>query len=337
MAVKRPLDYEDRGSYEVIVRVIDNQTGNDTVTVNIAVTDLLEKPDSPAAPTVEEGQHANTLDVTWTEPSNTGPEISNYHIQYRKSGETAWERWPQLPSADTGITIAGLLTDTEYQVQVRAYNDEMWSDWSDLGEGRTADNNSPEFADGATTERAVAETPGDQTENATRAVGAAVTATDPDAGDTVNYSLQGSDAAHFDIDAATGQIRTKTGASYDHEAQETYNVEVLARDDRSMDEGHAAIEVTVTIEDIDEPPVKVDTPTFSNTGRYQTTVSWTAPGNTGRPAISHYEVQYKRDSDGAYSNTADTMMKEPPTETSITLLNLGRRPDLQRPDQRGQQ
>ena len=312
--VREPLNHEDKDSYQVTVKVIDNQTGSDTVEVNIAITDLPEKPNSPAAPTVEEGQHANTLDVTWTEPGSTGPAISNYHIQYRKSSDTAWERWPQLPSADTDTTIAGLLTDTEYQVQVRAYNNELWSDWSDSGEGRTADNSSPVFDDGATTERAVTETPGDQAEATGREVGAAVTATDQDTGDTVIYSLEGSDAVHFDIDTATGQIRTKAGTRYDHEAKETYNVEVLARDGRSMDQGHAAIQVTVTIEDIDEPPVKMDTPTFTGTSRHQTTVSWTAPSNTGRPDIDNYRVRY----DSSPASTERTL-----EDTSLGLQVTG--------------
>ena len=42
-------------------------------------------------------------------------------------------------------------------------------------------------------------------------VGAPLTATDPDDGDTVSYSLSGDDAASFAIGASTGQIATKSG------------------------------------------------------------------------------------------------------------------------------
>ena len=51
-------------------------------------------------------------------------------------------------------------------------------------------------------------------------VGAAVTATDADAGDTLAYTLGGTDAASFDFVEATGQIRTKSGVSYDFEAKD---------------------------------------------------------------------------------------------------------------------
>ena len=45
-------------------------------------------------------------------------------------------------------------------------------------------------------------------------VGAAVTATDADS-DTLTYSLEGTDAASFDIESGTGQIKTKSGVTYD--------------------------------------------------------------------------------------------------------------------------
>ena len=41
-------------------------------------------------------------------------------------------------------------------------------------------------------------------------VGTAVPATDPDEGDTITYSLSGTDAASFEIGGSTGQIATKT-------------------------------------------------------------------------------------------------------------------------------
>ena len=49
-------------------------------------------------------------------------------------------------------------------------------------------------------------------------VGAVVTATDAD-GDTLTYSLEGTDAAKFGIVSSSGQIRTKVGENYDREAR----------------------------------------------------------------------------------------------------------------------
>ena len=53
-------------------------------------------------------------------------------------------------------------------------------------------------------------------------------ATDPDNGDTLTYTLGGSDATSFAIDETTGQLKTKDTLNY--EAKDTYTVTVTATD-----------------------------------------------------------------------------------------------------------
>ena len=102
-------------------------------------------------------------------------------------------------------------------------------------------NNAPAF-DAGRAGRTVAEnTP------AGRAIGGPVAATDADAGDTLVYSLGGADAASFNIDRATGQLRTK--ATLDFETKASYTVTVTATDDVGADD---SIEVTITVTDVDE-------------------------------------------------------------------------------------
>ncbi len=81
-------------------------------------------------------------------------------------------------------------------------------------------------------------------------VGLPLTATDPDE-DTLTYSLSGEDADSFDLNAATGQLLTKEGVSYDYENKSTYAVTVAAEDG-----GHAVatIAVTVNLTDVEEVP-----------------------------------------------------------------------------------
>ena len=67
-------------------------------------------------------------------------------------------------------------------------------------------NNPPVFSDGAMTTLSVAENSAVGTD-----VGAPVTATDADSGDTLTYTLEGTDAASFTIDSGTGQIETVSG------------------------------------------------------------------------------------------------------------------------------
>ena len=76
-------------------------------------------------------------------------------------------------------------------------------------------------------ERSVAEN-----SRAGTAVGDPVAATDQGefGPDTLTYSLEGADAASFDIDSGTGQIRVKAGNIPDFEAKPTYTVTVIAAD-----------------------------------------------------------------------------------------------------------
>ena len=88
-----------------------------------------------------------------------------------------------------------------------------------LSDGNTA----PAFPDAVPTQ-SVAENAAPGTD-----IGNPVTATDAD-GDILRYGLEGEDAASFDIDAATGQIGTRPGVTYDREAQPSYAVTVTVSD-----------------------------------------------------------------------------------------------------------
>ena len=81
-------------------------------------------------------------------------------------------------------------------------------------------------------------------------VGAALTATDDD-GHTLTYTLEGADAASFDILSTSGQIQTKAGVTYNHEATSTYTVVVKADDSNG---GTDTVTVTITVTDVNEPP-----------------------------------------------------------------------------------
>ena len=62
--------------------------------------------------------------------------------------------------------------------------------------------------------------------------GAPVAAVDPD-GDSLTYRLSGEDARHFDIDATTGQLRSRS--VFDYEAKAAYSVTVSVLDGKDAD------------------------------------------------------------------------------------------------------
>ena len=94
-------------------------------------------------------------------------------------------------------------------------------------------------------------------------IGAAVMATDADAGDTLIYTLGGADMASFHIEDTTGQLMTKAALDYeapaDDDADNVYVVTVTASDGNTG--ADATIAVTITVTDVND-----ETPEFPATG-----------------------------------------------------------------------
>ena len=136
------LNHEDTPSYSLTLSVRDGKDdgGNpdsktDTsVTVNVTVVDVEEPPGTPtdlsALPYSE--TPATALDVRWTPPNTTGiPPITGYEVQYRLQGETDWiDHVFDSVGTTTNTTISDLESNTTYQVQVRAINDEGEGEWA---------------------------------------------------------------------------------------------------------------------------------------------------------------------------------------------------------------
>ena len=150
------------------------------------------------------------------------------------------------------------------------------------------------------------------------AVGAEVTATDAN-DDTLTYSLEGTDARSFTIDSSAGQIETRSGVSYNHEAKPSYSVTVRADDGEG---GSDTIDVTINVADVDEQPARPARPRVRATSGETTSleVSWSAPGLNGGPEITGYEVQYK---DVASSDWMNWRHSDTATNTTITGLSVG--------------
>ena len=146
-------------------------------------------------------------------------------------------------------------------------------------------------------------------------IGTPVRATDPE-NDTLEYTLEGTDAASFDIDPDTGQLQTKTGVNYDHEAKSSYSVTVAVNDGYG---GTDTIAVTVNVTDVAEKPARPATPMV--TAKPGTTdslnVSWTKPDLAGGPEIVGYKVRHRVTGSGDW-----TELTSDPTDTMATIPGL---------------
>ncbi len=306
-------DFETKTSYSVTIRVSDG-TAIDTVAVTITLSDVAEQPARPAAPSVSATSGSTTsVDVAWTAPGrNGGPALTGYSVQYRAGSSGVFRAWSHSGTS-VSATITGLTANTSYQVQVRALNGETPSAWSPSGTGRTNSpaNSAPVFAAASLT-RSLAENTAANTN-----VGAVVpAATDAD-GDTLTYSMEGGDSVSFTFDAATRQIKTRSGVSYDFESNTTiFSVTIKASDGTASD----TVTVTITLTDVAEQPARPAAPSVSATSGSTTSVdvAWGAPDRNGGPALTGYSVQYRAGSSGVFRSWSHSGTSVSATITGLT-------------------
>ena len=295
-----PQDANTDNAYVVVVRATSGtgarvKAADQTITVTVMNAD--EQTDTPAKPTVTAVEGSTTsLTATWVKPGlNGGPDITSYDVEYREGMSGTWT-FGMRTTGEVTATIDGLTANTEHQVRVRALNGETPSDWSDPSEAvstNSAADNAPVFSETAP-RRAVPENSAAGVD-----VGAPVTATPADSGDTLEYTLEGRDASSFDIVFTSGQIRTKSGVTYDYEDQSSYAVTVKASDGTAS----ATIAVTINLRDVAEQPDKPAKPTLEAVSGSTTRLvaSWTEPGLNGGPAITGYEVDYREGMSGTWT------------------------------------
>lgn len=236
---KESPDYEVRSSYTFTVRAVaGTHTVPKDVTVNIQ---NLEEPGSVSLSSVQPQQG---VAFTATLTDDDGP-----------SG-TAWQwyRSTSRGSAGTAITTATSASYTPVAEDVGRYLRAVATYDDAHGNGKTVaavsanltvavnpNNLRPEFASNTAT-RSIREN--------TRAgtnLGARFTATD-DNGDRLTYSIP--DSEYFEIVDSTGQLRTK--AVLDHEDEDEHVITITATDPAGLP---ATVDVTITVEDVDETPV----------------------------------------------------------------------------------
>ena len=239
-------DYETKDTYAVIVSVSDGKGGTDSISVTIYVTDINEN-----KPPVFAYGETTTRSIVENTPAgrNIGDPVTatdpdeDDTLTYSLSGTDA-DTFSIGAATGQLLTHASLDFETKgsYTVTVTV------SDGSqsvtvvvtiiviDVDESRA-----PVFADDRTTRSIAENTPAGVN------IGSPVTATDAD-GDTLTYSLEGTDAATFSIVSSTGQL--KTLEVLDFETKGSYTVTVTVSDGRFT----ASIIVTITIIDVDETP-----------------------------------------------------------------------------------
>ena len=139
----------------------------------------------------------------------------------------------------TSLTLSGNpISDLAPLRRLKAANPDITID-IDIDDNN---NNAPVFTAGTSTTRAIAENTASGVN-----IGSPIAATDADTGDTLTYTLGGTDAASFRIVSTSGQLRTN--AALDYESKSSYSVSVSVSDGNG---GSDSISVTINVTDVNE-------------------------------------------------------------------------------------
>ena len=241
--------------YRIMVVATDSDGQRDVVDVTVTVTNVEEAGTltlSPLQPQIGSPVTASLSDLDGA--------VSDVKWQWAKSTANQNADFVDIDDA-TAASYTPVMADYDMFLRATAtYTDPAGSDTatSDPLEGGFSAvemddrNRAPEFPDQDL------EMDGDQTDQereiaentvAGEYIGVAVTATDSN-GDSLTYSLDGTDGASFSIERNTGRLQTK--APLNREEKDTHMVTVTATDPSGLS---ATVNVTIKITNVPEPPV----------------------------------------------------------------------------------
>jgi len=253
------LDFESVTAHQITVRATSNGGLFTEQTFAIAVTNANEQPsvpvDSDAAPNTvaENALNGTTAAITAFADDPDSGDVVSYSLTNDAGGRFAID-------AGTGVvTVAnGSLLDfegsTSHNITVRATSNGGFFTEQTFNISVTNVNEPPSIpADADGTLNVVAENAANGT-----MVGVMALASDPDAGDSVTYSLTNDAGGRFAIDAGTGVVTVANGALLDFETQTSHQITVQA----ASNGGLATTQTfTINVADVNEPP---GTPTDGN-------------------------------------------------------------------------
>ena len=288
------LDYEITNSYTLKVKV-DDGFGTDTISVTINITnDTSDDPTPNSAPTFSDDSRTtrsiqenaasgvniglpvsatdddsgDTLEYTlsgtdaasFSIHSTNGQLQTNAALDYetKKSYEVTVSVSDGNGGSDSITVTINITNDTsddptpvEQQIVVVPPTDPVSEQQVPETAQDDVTNSAPAFADGDSTTRSIQENT-----TAGTNIGLPVSATDDDSGDTLEYTLSGTDAASFSIHSTNGQLQTN--AALDYETKKSYEVTVSVSDGKG---GMDTITVTISItnDTSDDPLTQLET------------------------------------------------------------------------------
>ena len=276
LKTKDALDYDTKRAYGVTVRVVDPSLGSDSIAVNINVTRYVPPRrnrggSSSNTPTNSKPAFDESGPVQRSVAENTEPGVAiGEPVTATDADDTQLAYAIQAGSDGASFDIDSSSGQLKTKVSLDHEVKVTYSVTLTVTDGKNASGNPDTAADDTVTVSITVTDANDApvfaAETATRDVaentasghniGAAFTASDQDAGDTLTYTLDETSATVFDIDSK-GQMKTK--ASLDYETKSSYSVILSLTDgkDASSNPDTAAddtVTVSITVTDANDAP-----------------------------------------------------------------------------------
>ena len=233
-----------RSPYRVTVTATDDGGLDGSLALTVTVTDAEEEGVVTITPPRGWVDSLTQFNANLADPDGSATSIE---WQWARSSNRSSSGLYTVTAADAGQYLRATATYTDRRGSNKTASAVLRAR---IGDIRPAANAVPEFEEDPVT-RTIGQGPA-----AGRAIGAPVRAIDPDTDDVLTYSLSGTDADDFDIDAASGQLRTK--AVLDPLVEDTYTVTVSVHDgfDSSYNPSQSvddSVAVTITVTAVSTP------------------------------------------------------------------------------------
>ena len=257
VASSDPANAANNNEYVLVVQATSGANARAmtaTQTITVTVTDVNEPPSAPDAPTIS-AETADGFTASWTAPENTGPAITDYAVQYRVSGDTAWTAASHSGTGLT-VTLTGLTASTSYEVQVQATNAEGTGAWSASATATTA------AAPGVTVSESALPVPEAGSATYTVVLDTAPTAAVTIAalkgeGDDADLTVSPATLTFTTGDWSTAQTVTVSAAADDDTAAGTATIAHTAASADSAYNGIAITIASVTATEVETPTVAI--------------------------------------------------------------------------------
>ncbi|MCY4324506.1 MAG: cadherin repeat domain-containing protein, partial [Betaproteobacteria bacterium] len=272
--------------YLITLQVHDNEPsavrGRATVTVQISIDDINERPNAYAADAFGSSSHNHTQIVVTVNNSQYHAQFgaddrASLLLAYASGGTRSTMNLPGVPASSLHqtVTIGSLAPDSAYTLSLRWKSADSGSAsqrWSAQEVVTTDANRAPVFTGGASVNRSLNESVGTDDTAVGTAVGAPIVATDAD-GDTIAYTFT-PDSDDFSIDAA-GQIKVKRAANFNFEQSPEPVTLTVAASDGVVSESPRQ-QVIINIANIVEDPENYSDANFRQDGqtRIAVTLKW---------------------------------------------------------------